>query len=246
MTLTLLTMLVAAALIAMWRGRLRLASGYLIATLVVSLAIGSGVVATMLLGVTQIKETRDMGTWNARTSIVLLGAGTTKLAGDNVPTVPFFGYSRVATAAQAYLACKAQQADCKLIVSGGDPQHHGATEADVYAKALSDLHVPANDLILERSSKNTFQNAIETTKLVSKERDLVLVASGFQLKRSLLYFRHFRQKVDGIPSDTLDVKIAFVPSSMNLLATDLLLHEQIGIARYYLYNALGWNVPKVR
>jgi hypothetical protein len=33
------------------------------------------------------------------------------------------------------------------------------------------------------------------------------------------------------------------PQSWNLALCDLALHEYLGIARYYEYNAMGWNAP---
>jgi hypothetical protein len=34
-----------------------------------------------------------------------------------------------------------------------------------------------------------------------------------------------------------------LPSSYNLVLTDLILHEYWGIAQFYFYNLMGWNKP---
>jgi uncharacterized SAM-binding protein YcdF (DUF218 family) len=136
------------------------------------------------------------------------------------------------------------QAYCKIVVSGGDPQRHGMPEAEANAALLRSLRVPKEDILLEPRSNNTWQNANYSTRLVGNARMMTVVTSGLQLKRALLYFDHFSGSVRGLPSDVLTVDIGVVPSSINFYATDAPLHEQAGIVRYYIYNALGLNAPK--
>lgn len=244
MTISLCLAPLVLALVTLWRSRHRRALRWGLMSAVLTLAIGSGLAAQALMAETQVTPGLASIRWREHNSIVLLGAGTIEPRPGASSQVPFFAYSRIALAAQTYRACRARSADCKVLVSGGNPQRHGTTEAAVYAEELAALGVPPADLSLETTSNNTWQNAANAAKLVARDRSLVVISSGFQLKRALLYFGHFRSGVKGVASDRLDVELGIIPTSMNFLLTDLLLHEQIGIARYHIYNALGFNPPK--
>ncbi len=143
MTILLCCLFLLLALLALRRRRLRWTAGFSIAALALLLAVGSGLVPQMLLASTEDRAPLAGVAWGAHNRIVVLGAGTVSASGGETPRVPFFGFSRVATAAQAYFACRARAVDCKVIVSGGDPQHHGATEAAVYGRSLEALQIPA-------------------------------------------------------------------------------------------------------
>lgn len=244
MTAIICFLLLAAGVLLLWRGRTKWALRLSLCALVILYLVGTGLLPLLLLRTQQTDKPLASLQWGAHNSIVLLGAGTLVAQGQHGPRVPFFGYSRVETAARAYFSCRARSGDCKVIVSGGDPQKHGRTEAAVYADELQSLSIPRTDLVLEDRSNNTWQNAQNATALVPQGRSFVLVTSGFQLKRAALYFSHFRSGIQPLPSDQLAVELSPVPQSMNLFLMDALLHEQVGIARYHLYNALGWNAPK--
>ncbi len=243
MTILICLLLLLASIFLLARGKQRWALRLLVADIVLIMAIGSGLVPALLLSHVQLTDNATSA-WTGHDSIVLLGAGTTVMADNTAPQVPLFGYSRVAITARSYFSCRDHQTDCKIVVSGGDPQHHGMPEAEVNAALLRALRVPKEDILLEPRSNNTWQNADYSTKLAGDGRMMTVVTSGLQLKRALLYFRHFSNRVRGLPADALTVDIAIVPSSINFYATDALLHEQIGITRYYIYNALGLNAPK--
>ncbi|CAN5502941.1 YdcF family protein [soil metagenome] len=237
-------LLLAFGLVCLWRRRTRAAVWTVALAALLLFGAGSGALGTLLLPSADATKTTGHIRWQEHNSIVLLGAGTRAPVGSAGATVPFFGYSRIAAAATAYFSCIRHGPDCKVIVSGGDPQRHGATEAAVYAAALKALNVPQSDIILEPRSKNTWQNAQESTAIIPAGRLVVVATSGFQLERALLYFSHFRAGVVGYPSDYFDIEFTLMPSSQNIMITDALLHEQIGILRYHVYNALGWNAPK--
>lgn len=239
----LLALLALFNLLALLRGRISAARSLLIASLAVLFATGSGLVPSMLL-TKGYRPTRPNISWRNHSRIVVLGDGTTRPEGTQPPGVPLFGSSRIVAGAEAYIACRTRQPDCKVVVSGGDPQRHGTSEARVYAEALAKLGVPASDLVVEPASRNTWENARNTAALVRVTDPMIIVTSGYQIPRALLYFQHFRNDVVALPSDQLTVDFSAVPSSLNILTTDILLHERIGVVRYYLYNDLGWNPPK--
>lgn len=156
------------------------------------------------------------------------------------------GYSRLLTTAQQSLLCQQQRRTCTVIVSGGAPRAGQSSEAGVYARELAALGVPMDHILLEGASANTWQNARNTSAILrAGVSRVVLVTSGLHLKRSLLYFRHFGVIAEGVSSDQLRAAPGWLPSALNLLLVEVMLHERIGVLRYHVYNTLGWNEPPI-
>lgn len=177
------------------------------------------------------------------TLIVLLGAG---IQGNGHQARPGLGgYSRLLTAAQRFHRCRQLDGTCRVLVSGGAPSPGLDSEANVYARELIDLDIPAAAILLEDASANTWQNARNSSALIAKEHasHVLLVTSGLHLPRSLLYFRHFGVTAEGVASDQIRAMPGWLPSTFNLLLVEVMLHERIGVLRYHAYNRLGWNEP---
>ncbi|PFH12072.1 uncharacterized SAM-binding protein YcdF (DUF218 family) [Collimonas sp. PA-H2] len=249
MTFIVLFLLVATASILtliQWRrlGRLLYALALLL-----FIAIGVGILPKYLLSDLQTPylasaAVADMR-WGARNAIVLLGAGT-EPAGDKVEAGTF-AHGRVARTAALYAACRKAATQCAVIVSGGDAQQRGVAEAVVYAAYLEQLGVDKADLMLETSSRNTWQNAQFSAPLLKPYAgDVVLVTSGIHMRRSLLYFSHFGIEAKPVRADYLAGKGNWFPVAYNFWVTDLALSEYIGVWRYHAYNLLGWNAPAVK
>ncbi len=207
------------------------------------LAIGCGLVPAWLLQRLQAAyEIKPAIQWGGHNAIVLLGGGVEKSA---PPEPAVFAYPRIVEAAGLYNECRKVKADCKILISGGGPQHSGASEAAVYQNVLSRLGVDGKDVLLEPKSRNTFQNAQFTSALLTQYQvdRVVLVSSGVHLRRGVLYFKHFGVAATPVRADYLTATPSALPLSHNFTVTDFALHEYIGIIRYYLYNALGWNPP---
>ncbi|HEY4292432.1 YdcF family protein [Luteibacter sp.] len=207
---------------------------------------GCGPLAGLLLTHLQAGFSPDVTQWGQRNAIILLGAGTV-LDSAGVVEPSLYANGRILRAAQLYRACKATGAECKLEVSGGDAMKLKQSEADVYAISLDRLGVPRTDLMLEGRSMNTFQNAqFSKPLLVAYGADkVVLVSSAVHLKRVALYFAHFGIRGETVRGDYVRARYDWLPTSENLSFADFAIHEYIGVARYRLYNAMGWNVPKV-
>jgi len=148
---------------------------------------------------------------------------------------------------QLYQACRKSDGDCKILVSGGDARHHGSPEATVYQRELVRLGVAKDDVLIEPQSMNTWQNAqFSRTVLAQYAPDrTVLVSSAIHLRRSLLYFTHFGMAPIPVRADDLQAAASPLPMAYNFALTDFALHEWIGIARYHMYNALGWNPARI-
>ncbi len=185
--------------------------------------------------------------WSPRNAIVLLAAGTTRVSDDDPLTPTLFAEGRIIKAVELYRACKLTGNRCLVLISGGDSQHHGTAESTVYAAVLARLGVFAQDIQTETLSINTFENArfSRGLVLVFDPQTLVLVTSGFHLRRSLIDFDHFSLKPTPVSSDQFSATWSLLPQASNLSLCDLALHEYIGIAQFYVYNALGLNTMPV-
>ncbi|WP_057668142.1 YdcF family protein, partial [Xanthomonas citri] len=175
----------------------------------------------------------------------LLGAGTVRPEGrDAVAEANLFAYGRIVESARLYWQCRHSGGDCKIEISGGDARGLGLSEAVVYQRVLLGLSIPRADLIMEPSSMNTWQNAQFSQPLLRDYRPdrIALVSSATHLRRAELYFRHFGIDATPVRADWLTATWSILPQSYNFTLADVALHEYLGIARYQVYQWLGWNV----
>jgi len=245
-SLAVLCVLVIVAAVCAARGRRRAARGLAGLSAVLVVAIGCGPVPAWLLdSLEKPFQNEPHITWGAHNAIVLLGAGTFRIGQMVEPGA--FAYPRIVEAAQVYQTCRKTSADCKILVSGGDARHHGEPEATVYRRELTALGIDGDDLLMEPKSMNTWQNAQFARAVLAQYGPdrTVLVSSAIHLQRSLLYFAHFGMTPIPVRADDLQATASPLPMAYNFALTDLALHEWIGIARYHVYNALGWNPARV-
>lgn len=246
MSLTVLCVLVIVAAVFAARGRRRAARGLAVVSGVLVIAVGCGAVPAWLLdSLEKPFENEPSIQWGARNAIVLLGAGTFRVGNRVEPGV--FSYPRIVEATQMYQACRQAGGDCKILVSGGDARHHGEPEATVYRREIVALGIDGNDLLMEPQSMNTWQNAQFSRAVLAQYAPdrTVLVSSAIHLRRSLLYFTHFGMTPIPVRADDLQATVSPLPMAYNFALTDFALHEWIGIARYHMYNTLGWNPARI-
>jgi len=213
-------------------------------SVILTLAVGCGPVPVWLLGDLQSAYAANPTIeWGKHNAIVVLGAGTEKVARFDLVEPGTFSYARIVETAELYYDCRKTEADCKIVASGGDPRHNGSPEATVYRSSLIRLGVDAADVLLEPKSVNTWQNAQFTSAVLQRDNAdrVLLVSSGINLRRSVLYFAHFGTSTTPVRADYLRAVLSPLPLSYNFAVADFALHEYIGIARYHVYNALGWN-----
>jgi uncharacterized SAM-binding protein YcdF (DUF218 family) len=209
------------------------------------LAAGCGPLPAELLQRLQAGyDTQPMPAWQSRAAIIVLGGGIQRVPGAAGVEVPLFAYGRVAKGLELYLQCKRAGKACALIVSGGDPEEMGVSEAKVYGDALLKWGVDPSDLVLEGRSLNTWQNAQYCAAWLDEhpEDQVVLITSGFHLRRAVLYFEHFGVRALPVRSDYESARVRPWPTAQNFLLTDLVVHEYLGLWRTRIYNVLGWNV----
>jgi uncharacterized SAM-binding protein YcdF (DUF218 family) len=226
-----------------WRGCSRVVFAL---ALILFLLAGSGLLPMLLLQRLQAPYVvRPAPAWASDNAIVLLTSGAVPVPDESVEP-GFAAYGRIVQAATMYRECTSAARRCTVLVTGGDPSLLGTPLAVTYGAVLQRLGVPVADLKLESRSRNTWQNAQFSRPLLQAigAQRIWLVTSGFHLQRGLLYFAHFGIHPTPVRADYLAATFSVWPSASNLVLTNLALHEYVGIARYYVYNALGWNAPQ--
>ena len=242
-TLTILLFLVVSGSFALlnWRRATAIA---IMATLIAFEAVGSGLIPSLLLATLQSTAVvKDSPAWGERNVIVVLGDGTARLPSQSIVRPSVLAYSRILETIRLYVLAKQSDHQCAILISGGDASGTGITEADDYRTEMVQLGVADTDILLERRSLNTFQNAEFTEAILRGQRfdKLFLVTSGLHLPRALLYFSYFRIYPTPCAADYIVPQMSVIPISYNLTIADFAAHEYIGMLRYYIYNFLGWN-----
>lgn len=129
-----------------------------------------------------------------------------------------------------------------VLVSGGYTVIGPRTEAQSMAIILRGLGVPSKALILESNSLNTFDNAVESQKLLLKRnvQKILLVTSRIHLLRSTLTFRKQGMKVIPIPAEQqpfqMDWNLAPTWERAQLLQGTL--NEYFGLLGYWVQGKL--------
>lgn len=173
--------------------------------------------------------------------IVVLGLGVEFR--DGKPVVPTYALPRILKAIEVYRECQVV-AQCTLLISGGPTGETALTEAEVYQnrilKSAPDL---AGHIALEDKSRNTWENARFSSDWARAHgySQARLVTSLLHMRRSQSYFAHFALPVSPEYSEQVVGPASWLPSAWNLAMIEVLMHEQIGLWRYELYEAMGWN-----
>nr|WP_258168178.1 YdcF family protein [Paraburkholderia sp. BL21I4N1] len=227
------------AAIVLWkRARRPLAVG----AIAVFWLLAAGWLTAPLLDLAQPHEqTVQPARYAPRTAIILLGGGT-RYDHDHVLVPPHDVLARITVSAQSYAACKRSAASCQVIVSGGNPQRHSATEADTYLPYLLRDQVPRADIVLENTSRTTYENARNVSSILGRSRydALILVTSAYHMPRALLDFRRFGLEPQPMISSARRAQLGVLPRYDNLVSAETALHELIGIGQFYVYSAMGW------
>jgi uncharacterized SAM-binding protein YcdF (DUF218 family) len=175
-------------------------------------------------------------------AIVVLGAGV-RVPGETRARAELDEDSlqRCLHAADLYRQSKA----CTVLVSGGkqNPEDPGPTCAQAMSDFLIQLGVRATDMVLEESSRTTYENALECTKLLEKRqiRKAVLVTDAVDMFRALRCFR--KQGVELLPSPChyravrSSVSLfTFIPNPGAARNCQRVCHEWMGMAWYMVHG----------
>ncbi len=180
--------------------------------------------------------------------IVLGGSVDTDLsAAHDMPVVPHAADRLFAAAELAR-----RYPNARVVFTGGSANlvPGSAREADYSAPILENLGIRTEHLILERSSRNTYENAIFTKQLVAPKpgERWLLVTSAFHMPRSMGIFRKAGFDVEAYPVDWRmggrENLLGFTNMSLDGLSrTDVAVREWIGLVAYRLADRTGDLLP---
>ncbi|SAL02747.1 hypothetical protein AWB77_06616 [Caballeronia fortuita] len=229
-------MLLFFALFALWRRR---RAQIAVVAAALAWAVGAGWFATPLLDLAQhgYRHT-DVPSFAPQTSIVLMGGGTYRSESGLVPRAN--AMRRIDAVGMLYRECRETGASCKVILSGGDPEHHGQAEADNYAPYVLAQGVASDDLVRENQSLNTYQNARNVAGILGPAHDsrLIVVTSAYHMRRSMRAFEAFGYAPVPFVSDVRPNHPTFFPRIRGFANSELAMHELVGLARFDVYRWL--------
>lgn len=204
------------------------------ASATVVFVFSSGLVAALLLGPLEsafppLRNPRDYP--EAQLIVVL-----TAYAVDN-PDLPLSAQMNAPSALRVLEAANlwSLRPDCTVVVSGSRPT------AEIMARQLRSLGIPASRLKVDIDSDNTAESATFSSS-IAEGRPVFLVTSAGHMRRAVGAFRS--QGLVPIPSPT-DYRATSNPlrtvlniSPEHLQASDLAFHEYLGLAWYHLTGRL--------
>lgn len=170
--------------------------------------------------------------------IVLTGGiiNEAKSTGSNI----FLGSDgdRIYQTARLYNANKIK----KILITGGDFSNQNIKtkiyENDKAYEFLVDLGIPKNDILQEKKSRNTYENALFTSKLL-KTTNNIIITSAYHVRRSKACFSKQNLNYDAFPCTYLNTGshwtfMDFMPSINTLHKNELILNEIYGFIGYKL------------
>lgn len=230
------------ALVLRWRGLWpRLGRALALASVLILLAFGCGVVADGLLRPLEQVHRRPTGPVPSPAAIVVL-AGLLELQ-----TLPgaFYEMSSAADRVVEGIRLARRFPRALLVMSGGsgDLFRSARPEALVLGRLARELGIPAERLRLERESRNTHENARYTAKLLRDlEGPVLLVTSAFHMPRSVACFAKAGRRVVPWPADSRRVDRghweSWVPRPAHLERSALALREYVGLVAYRIAGYL--------
>lgn len=133
----------------------------------------------------------------------------------------------------------------KVIISGGSGRLDGSgiREADDLADFMKLAGVPAEDIIIENTSKNTHESAVEVSALlagIGGQKEVLLITSGYHMRRALACFRKAGVAIDSFPVDPTSDVPRFTPDSLIVPRLDAMsmwqtmMKEWVGFAAYWV------------
>ncbi|WP_086993685.1 YdcF family protein [Rhizobium sullae] len=141
----------------------------------------------------------------------------------------------------------------RILVSGGDGSISGKYEGDAAASArfFPLFGVPHEQLIEERTSRTTFENAINTKELLASQglANCLMITSGYHMPRSVGIFR--KQGIDVVPWPTdyrtdghVTLGLDFTQPSQNAQNMATAVREWFGLIGYYFAGRTSALYPR--
>jgi uncharacterized SAM-binding protein YcdF (DUF218 family) len=149
----------------------------------------------------------------------------------------------------AMLAQRYPQA--RILYAGGSPNlasDASLKEADYAIRVFENLGIERRRLLIERQSRNTFENAAFSKKLVEPGERWLLVTSAFHMPRAMGVFRKLHFAVEPYPVDwRLEGRksLTHFPNQADegLQYTNLAVREWLGLLAYRLAGRIDELLP---
>ena len=232
------------ALVLLWRGKRKLSAAFLVAAMLVLWVSSMPIVANNLLGrLEQQYPAVALKDIPVSECIVVLGGAVEPVSPPRVDIELFEAADRVFKAANLYHAAKGN----RVIVAGGRQPWSAfeGSEAEAIQVLLVNWGVPVSVISLDKTSRNTRENAVNTKVLLNKldcGRPL-LVTSAAHMKRSVAAFARLGVEVFPVPVDVRVVQVSqitfmdFLPGAQALKRTTEAMREWMG---QKVYQLRGW------
>lgn len=182
--------------------------------------------------------------------IIVLGGGVDELLTATYEQ-PALNYAAERMTEAVALARRYPQA--KLVFTGGsgiaDQDQLRLKEADVAQKLFMALGIEASRIILESNSRNTYENAVNTQRIVQPQPDQswLLITSAMHMPRSVGIFRKIGWQVIPYPTDYRVIAGQRQPNlwfAEKLMIIDAASKEWVGLLSYYLLGQTSEVFPK--
>jgi uncharacterized SAM-binding protein YcdF (DUF218 family) len=244
-------------LVALWlRGRTRWQTLAIVAALASLWLGGNRLVAMSLLRSLEWRHLPgpELRTYSERAEvIVVLGGGTRAMDYPRLSSEVNEAGDRLLYAARLY---RRGVAPC-ILLSGGSARiagEAGPTDAENMANVLSDIGVPREALVLEATSRNTRENALQAWSILSGQgiERIILVTSASHMPRAESVFHKVGFDVVPAPVDFQVTQLSWayytrpnlliqlynlIPSASHLEQTTRALKEYVGLV---VYGLRGW------
>lgn len=169
----------------------------------------------------------------------MLGGG----ALENAPDIDGKGALGSSSLPRVIAAYRLYRIYPKPIILSSGIQFNRGSETQIAKRLLVSFGVPANRIIEETKSVNTFENARYTKEIADTYRlkKIVLITSAFHMKRSyMLFSRHFTEIVP-YPTDYQNSRssydaLSFLPNTGPLDSVGKAMKEYLGILFYKIFQ----------
>lgn len=231
----LFVLLLAAAAIWAWRRKERGGGWIFLAAALLIWLSSMGVTAQWTMG--RLEADLAMPEAPQADAIIMLGGA----AYDQVPDLSGRGTPGPGTMERMVTAARLQRRlGIPIIVSGGKVFSTSAAIATVTRRFLIDLGIPADQIIMEDQSRDTYENALFSKQICDRSgfRRPLLVTSGFHLKRALFCFQAVGLAVTPFPCALTTWPGQpkrwhhFLPNANAMAASVAALHEELGLIYY--------------
>jgi len=132
----------------------------------------------------------------------------------------------------------------RIIISSGSGSLVDDTRESVLAKIfwVKYCAVPDSAVLIDTISRNTYENAVESKKLVESTaiKDLIMITSAWHMRRAEGCFKKMGLDVDVHPTDGIyreekySPSNTIIPDTENITRWEILFHEISGIIIYKL------------